>query len=354
MTSETTSDFSQINLALPLDEDLLRLELLRHATRLSISSRKLFRGLEFENVSIIKMKLGWLYEKIGSAAIAASPNYINEAIEELRLARQLDFVRVPEISYILPIHKPNGERLKATLISVTNQIGVRTKLILIKDGLSAIDSNTVDSCLNTFAKPIDVKVIENKIRRGVSKSRNAGLSQIDTEFFSWIDSHDIIHPLRSLRSILFLVRMKADRVNTGACRIDLSSNRIMLRNLRIGMIGHSSFIGRTDLVRKYGYLLPLERHEDTEWQNRHRFFGASMCDLETVSHYFEFNTSAHDLHLSSDSWEHVQVTNELPPIGGYYFGKNTQARDRQDSKMQARYEQILSSALSAEFPCVTS
>lgn len=103
-----------------------------------------------------------------------------------------------KVSLILPVH--NSELyLKECLQSINNQIYKDFILIIIDDGSKDNSVKIIESFINSTK--MSVRFIKNTVSKGVSVSRNLGLSVVDTPFVTFMDSDDIISPFHILNLV---------------------------------------------------------------------------------------------------------------------------------------------------------
>lgn len=92
------------------------------------------------------------------------------------------------ISVIIPVYNENDIYLKECLNSVMDQTYKNIEVILVDDGMSNENRNTVSSYLNG---PVPVTVIGGK-NEGVSAARNKGIEAAQGKWIAFIDSDDWI------------------------------------------------------------------------------------------------------------------------------------------------------------------
>ncbi len=303
------------------------------------------------SVPLIWKQLQWISTSFPNLNKILSANIVEETINEIALFGGKKLVSLPSITYIIPVHNCDPELISLTIESLANQIAVQIQSIFIIDGESSNDAATLANCLADKKQLIGAKVIQHDANKGVAAARNTGMKQITTEFFSWLDANDIIHPLRSIHGILRLINNGAIRINTSYARAILKTGKLVLRNHKFGHIGHTSFIATKEILDKFGYLVDLRAHEDTEYQRRLEYFNANMCSTEVIGHYLDLNPgSSSHLHLSHDTWESLEIIEGHSYLGATYSGKATAERQAIALKYGLFYEKILRESLMQSFP----
>jgi len=326
-------------------------QILVHAIDIAGSLSECY-GITDINLPPIIDSLKWFYSTKWNHLTALCPSLITSTLLEIGQGCSINFNSIPEISYVVPVFKPNEDSLSETLVSIKHQIGVLVKIIIILDGEEAKAEEMVRRLIERHDLSGSTKFLIKPVRSGVAKARNTGMKMVQTEFFSWLDAHDIIHPLRSLHSILLMLTNDSDRVNTLYARFESTSKKIMLANLKAELEGPHSFISKTDLLNQYGYLKDRPRHEDTEYLNRLNYFNLPMINDTVVAHFCELNANAgKGDHLSDDlrSDIHTFITN--CDIGGAYKASSTVSRLTQDDKDQQYYRKLQSELAYKYFPC---
>lgn len=96
---------------------------------------------------------------------------------------------MPQISVVIPVY--NAEKyLSACLDSVLNQTFTDYEIICINDGSPDNCASILEEYANRYAK---IKVITQQ-NKGVSITRNIGISKATGKYIYFVDSDDIIHP----------------------------------------------------------------------------------------------------------------------------------------------------------------
>ena len=282
-----------------------------------------------------------------------SKNILTSTLEQIRLSRQHEYLRLPSITYIVPVFNCNADKIFATLKSIHDQIGVTPHAIIVIDGPQKSDLLNVQNAINKISEDFQSTIIQKRENGGVAKARNTGMKYIRTEFFSWVDSHDLLHPLRSIHAISHILNTGSSRINTAYSRVNLESKKIYLRNHRLFFIGHTSFVSRKDLLNTMGYLLDLKRHEDTEYERRHEFFNIKITENETVGHYLDLEAEISEKeHLSGDTWGSRQTIEGHPYLQGSYHGSITNERKAINASTSNLYRKIMEEVAENHFPCI--
>lgn len=93
------------------------------------------------------------------------------------------------VSVIIPVYNVE-EYLCACLDSVLNQTYKNLEVILINDG--STDKSAL-LCDEYAKKDARVRVI-HQINKGISETRNIGMKSAQGEWWTFVDSDDVIHP----------------------------------------------------------------------------------------------------------------------------------------------------------------
>lgn len=266
----------------------------------------------------------------------------------------LPWSTVPRISVIVPVYQARHDLLYAALASLKQQVGVAISCLVSLDGHEpdeAIVASVLAQLADSEPSPCwQVSVLVSPRNEGVGRCRNRALKQIDTPYFTCLDADDIFHPLRCLHALLLLEKLGVDRLNTGWCRFSMAENKLVLINGALSSLGLNSFVARTCLLQRYGYLADLRVHEDSEYQQRLRFFGAAMQSTAVVGHFL--NTEVHPDYRSLST----PLRREISPIHGHPFLCGTviaaadDSRRRLDAEHEQLYQRLLADALTAAFP----
>ena len=95
--------------------------------------------------------------------------------------------REPLISVIIAIYNP-GKYLRGCLDSIVNQTYRNLEIILVDDGST---DNSLEVC-KEYAEKDNRIIVHHKENSGVSATRNAGIRLAHGDYFSFIDSDDIL------------------------------------------------------------------------------------------------------------------------------------------------------------------
>ncbi|MGC6482364.1 MAG: glycosyltransferase [Synechococcus sp.] len=323
----------------------------RQAAQLSIALAQNCAESAKHQLSIpaIYHQLQWLDQQFPNFNKILSDSIVDETLKEISNLSGAKLISLPEITYIIPIHNCDPNLIAHTIQSLSKQVAVQVSAIFILDGKNPADTAALTACLAPNNLSINTRVIQLEHNQGVAAARNIGMEKITTEFFSWLDANDVIHPLRSLHGILRLTNTQAIRINTSYSRVILKTGKLVLRNHRFGHTGHTSFIARTEILEMYGYLVNLKAHEDTEYQERLEYFNANMCSTTVIAHYLDLNPGSTS-HLSHDTWESLEIIENHSYLGATYCGKPTPARLRLNEIYRDLYHKVLNQALTQAFP----
>eukprot|EP00833_Pecoramyces_ruminatium_P010152 jgi/Orpsp1_1/1184184/evm.model.c7180000088353.1 len=95
-----------------------------------------------------------------------------------------------KVSIIIPTHN-NEEYIERSVMSALNQTLHEIEVIVIND---ASTDKTVSIVEELMKKDSRIKLIHNKKKSGVGRSRNAGINKAKGEFIGFIDSDDFVDP----------------------------------------------------------------------------------------------------------------------------------------------------------------
>ena len=326
-------------------------ELTYLSAKLAYCLRKEFHAEE-SLYQIIYDTLEGFYRKFDPIPVILSGKLINSTISEISQIPGHEAKSKPQITYILPVYGVQKTKLIESLTSLSSQIGVSVTAILIIDGPEKDDYSTVNDALIMFKDKLNAIVLRRKQNGGVAKARNSGMKIINTPFFSWLDPHDVIHPLRSLHAITYINNKEIERLNTSYSRVALETNKLYLRNWEKSHCGHTSFVSRTHLINQFGYLMDLKSHEDTEYQQRLEYFKADMHNTPLVGHYLDFTIDNKTNHLSQDTWSTEEMIENHSVLGGSYEGSITDERRRHNAKAFNIYQKSMREISEKYFPCI--
>lgn len=95
-----------------------------------------------------------------------------------------------KLNIIVPVY--NAEKyLKETLDSLVNQTIDSFKLIIVNDGSKDSSQEIIDEYKSKYPHLIRTFIKENG---GIADARNFGLSKVNSEYFGFVDSDDIVEP----------------------------------------------------------------------------------------------------------------------------------------------------------------
>jgi len=332
-------------------------EQLKHLDRIGalLDSLKLISWLDDEETeSIAEQLLDFDGAYWSFLRILSLPLY-SELTGLLASGSALPYLRDrPQISVVVPIYQAKRDLLTAALSSLCKQVGVGIDCLLSVDGREE-DRLLVQEVLAELGaeeetKHWKVSVFMLERNRGVGMCRNRALSELKTPFFTCLDADDVFHPLRCLHAYLVLQISGVDRVNTGWSRVSLQQRKIGMINGQISTHGHNSFMARSELLEKYGFLADLRVHEDTEYMLRLRHFHVPMLDSSIVSHYLNSEV-AHDYEsLSTPLRQEVIPIDNHPYLCGTVLASADEERLQIERQHQSLYEQVMSTACLQAFP----
>ena len=95
--------------------------------------------------------------------------------------------------------------------------------------LGATDLDTIKHAIHSSGALKSSRYwIKNRTMAGMREKLRHATHQY--RILSWLDANDVIHPLRSLHSILLLLNHHCERVNTAYARVSLKNKKIITRN----------------------------------------------------------------------------------------------------------------------------
>src|SRR5258706_7446818 len=107
--------------------------------------------------------------------------------------------RVPDISIVIPFY----ERFELTILAVASawmQRGVEMNVIVVEDG-STGDSSLVETYVTRRGG-----IFIRQPHRGIAVARNTGLAAASARWITFLDSDDVLYPLKSVQQIEAAVR----------------------------------------------------------------------------------------------------------------------------------------------------
>ena len=114
------------------------------------------------------------------------------------------------ITVIIPIYNAENS-LKKCIDSIINQEYTEWKLILVDDG--STDSSGM--LCNEYSEIYDNISVIHKENGGVSSARNAGMRQVNTKYFVFVDSDDYVD--KDYLSVLFEAKLKFSDSTIWSC-----------------------------------------------------------------------------------------------------------------------------------------
>lgn len=327
-------------------------EVLRYAMMLTLSFDQLYGREQHENQKKID-RFRSFYGDYEKTCHYLSPKIVAKTLELSKKARSLNWTGIPEITYVLCCHQITHLRLRRSLESIASQMGVVSQAIIVVDGTEE-DLAIARSLACEYRLELEVSVVFRERNGGIGQCRNTGMSLIRTEFFSFLDPGDTIHPVRSIKAILKMLLEESlpIRIDTKYARIDMNTKKIFLINGDKSCSGHSSFIAKREIIDKYGYMMPLKRHEDTEYAQRLNFFGASITVDDAITHYLELDAYNPEKHLSEDCRNNIELIEGHWILAGTYETAMSEDRLILNSQHDQYYLHAQKQSAETFFPCV--
>ncbi len=97
---------------------------------------------------------------------------------------------MPKISIIMPVYNPPLELFQKCLSSIQHSSYTNFECLMIDDG----SSNGCESIAKTFQDNDERFILKQYSHLGVSHARNAGISAISGDYFTFVDSDDQVTP----------------------------------------------------------------------------------------------------------------------------------------------------------------
>ena len=117
-------------------------------------------------------------------------------------------------------------------------------------------------------------------------------------------------------------------------------------------MGHTSFVAKTDLLQTMGYLMDFKYHEDTEYEQRLRFFNIPLSDSNIVGHYLDLESDdTEHQHLSGDTWGTREIINKHTYLQGSDASCITEERKRLNAYSINYYRKVQEEMATNYFPC---
>ena len=345
-------DFDQVNEFEP--------SLSRYAAFLDYELTRLFSEYN-DDITSLHAILANFYEMHGALCLNLSSSIITDTIGLLRNYRNADSRCLPKITYIVPVHRCDPSLIGQTIKSIADQIGVDCEAIFVVDGAIPADITAVQLGIKEARPCFKASIVVKQENNGVARARNTGMKLIKTEFFSWLDANDLIHPLRSLYCIIQLINNPLfQRINTRYARVSLRTSKVVIRNFQFSFSGHASFVAYSLLLKQYGFLSDLPYHEDTEYLQRLRHFRVPMLESNHVDYYADINLQADEVslrtelesHLSGDTWREIYPISNHPGIEASYNSELSDQRIGFNLEFQEKYNRALEDLSERFFPCI--
>ncbi|MHA6261271.1 glycosyltransferase family 2 protein [Sporosarcina sp. CAU 1771] len=129
----------------------------------------------------------------------------------------MDLIEKPFISIIMPAY--NCENfVEESILSVINQTYIFWELIVIDDG--SID-NTNQIIQNLASSNERIRIFKNESNRGVSETRNKGISLAKGEWIAFLDSDDMWKEKKLEKQIYHALKKDVSFVFTGSSYVDV-------------------------------------------------------------------------------------------------------------------------------------
>jgi hypothetical protein len=289
----------------------------------------------------------WTFVKYLSTALYAE-------LEQLLLHSDAParLLQRPEIVVVLPVHEASADLLERAVWSTSLQVGVSIDCRISIDGRQEDRelAETILQKMNPNPGLWAVSVQFSPTNQGVGMCRNRVLKGITAPFFTCIDADDLFHPLRCLHGLLVMADRGLERVNTGYSRVSMQQGKIIMINGRLSWTGHNSFIAKSSLLERYGYLADLRYHEDTEYMNRLAFFGVPMLHSAPVGHYLNSEADWGYVSLSTPVRREVHPIEGHPYLAGSVIAELTPDRIEMEERFAGLYQSVISEGLRHAFP----
>lgn len=260
----------------------------------------------------------------------------------------------PRIAVVMPLHQGRRELLQPALASLRAQVGVVIDCLISIDGdprdLPLAQSVLADLGADQDAAHWRVALLMAERNQGVGMCRNRALQQVSAPYFTCLDDDDRFHPLRCLHALLLLLREQLLRLNTGWCRASLLERKLVLINDRLAHTGHNSFVARRELLEQCGYQANLRFFEDTEFMQRHRFYGVPMLDSPVVGHYMHTEPRPDYESLATPCRLEVHAISGHPYLCGSVIGEAPASWRAIEQDYQERYRSLPRQGLPQAFP----
>jgi len=291
-----------------------------------------------------------ILERYDSTYKNMSLYFITPIYEELAQELSGHKWRRESVSVVMATIAKDIDNLLRAASSAMAQIGVDIELIISIDGNWAERKKTVEEAMRNDGIDMERVIFTGTDKiSGVGQCRNQGLKLVNNELYTSLDDDDIFHPIRCLHAAIQLRKFNVDWLGTGYCRYSEREKKVYLVNGRLIWSGHNSFIAKSECLGRYGYLAPLERHEDTEYVRRLCKFGARLGEINLASHWLgteiedAYSSLSTDMRISSEKIE------GHPLLCGSYESKLTEERLMINEYYDLLYQELLSNALTDHF-----
>lgn len=178
----------------------------------------------------------------------------------------------PRVSVVIPVYN-RAHYVRTAIDSILAQTFTDFELLVIDDGSS---DNTCD-VVHSYADP-RVQLIRNEENLGIPVTRNRGLALARGEYMAILDSDDYAYPKRLAKQVAFL-DAHPDHVVVGAWAAWMDSDGQPLKKVKRRPVNaedaaatlifrsclqQSAVMGRTEVLRRYGYREDFDMSSDFE------------------------------------------------------------------------------------------
>lgn len=168
---------------------------------------------------------------------------------------------MPRVSVIIPVYN-RAIFVGAAIESILAQTFADFELIVIDDG----STDATPDMVRSFADP-RIRLVGHECNLGIPAARNSGLAAARGRYVATLDSDDVAHPKRLERQVAFL-DAHPDHALVGSWTADMDENGRPLGKIRRkptrpadvrakllfgGSVTNSTIMGRTEILRRYGY-----------------------------------------------------------------------------------------------------
>lgn len=176
----------------------------------------------------------------------------------------------PKVSVFIPVYNREAY-VGAAIESVLTQSFRDFELLLIDDG----STDRSVEILRSYDDP-RIRVVRNERNLGQPETRNRGLALARGQYVAMLDSDDVARPDRLARQVAFLDRCQdcvevggwtrsvdaAGRLLKKTKRQPPASDDVHAQLLFRCSLSHTTIMGRTDVLRRYGYRKSFVRCQD--------------------------------------------------------------------------------------------